>query len=696
MAVEKPVKVPKRNIGSLDLNGWGGGLFLNGERLGEGNQFVGSSNVKLDQEARLTPGDSLEKFLPETVETVYEVFPALFDNELYYFVADDGKIKYCQPGDTSWTDCGGLNTITTNNGGKPTFLRALNALLILNGGNGDKLAYVDLDPGVVGFPVVKYGFVADPTSALTATPTGITGTGAYKIYYGFTYSSATGETEISPILEQTISKPRANWDEDGSEYLTITRPGSAPADATYWNLYIALAANGGTIQSSDMLMLAGGLDLNQQSIEDNGTLVIDIGRGNPPSVNSTDGPIADNAIETGGRPVLFNVTDASGNPTGEVFIGGDGEFALDFSSANGGFRSEPSKGTNYYPASINGFRNGQGIPSLTILFSNTQGTSKQATLEQQTITFGNQSFVVWGVTEQNYGAAGVASPYGVVNYKGQMMIPSTDGLLSADTQPQLQNIIQILNVDRSIDPLFKSIKTSALKEIVGIGWDSKFMFIVPTDGFTTPNKILVRDLDNNGAYYTLDIEAQWIGVISPPNSPAIIYICQGNKILRFSDVFGTVNYKGDGPETFSTSVTSTMIGFSDAHNTYQSTVQAVFDLIDIVGTVTVGVNYIDQNGKRKNKERTYIGPEYNRSSSGGYGDPGNVYNSAASPAYSQSVQIDESATSLNREDERIKVPISDLVAAAQFYVRSAAGFNDWKLRTVSYEGENLGVKPDVG
>lgn len=695
MAVEGKVeKVPKRNIGSLDLNGWSGGLFLHGARLAEGNQFVSSKDVQLTQQGRLKPRFSLEKFLPDTVENVYEIFPATWEGELYFITADENELRFCQIGDSGWTACGGSNSITTNNGGKTTFIRVLNSVLVLNGSNGDKLCYIDLEGGP-DFSVVKYTFVADPTTAPSASPTGITNSGSYKIYYGYTYSSATGETLLSDILEYTINKPRSQWDSDGSEYLTVTRPGSAPAGATYWNLYVALAANGGSIQDSDMLMLAAGLDLNTTSMVDNGTLAIDVGRGNPPIINSTDGPYADHAIETNGRPVLFGITDGSGNPTGEVFIGGDGEYALDFSAANGGFRSEPSKGTNYYPASITGFRNGQGIPSLTILFSNTQGLSKQATLEQQTINYGNQSFVVWGVTEQNYGAAGVASPYGVVNYKGQLMIPSTDGLLSADTQPQLQNIIQILNVDRDIDPLFKSIQTSALEEIVGIGWDNKFQFIVPTDGFTTPNKILVRDLDNNGAYYTLDIPAQWIGVVSPPNSAAFVYICQGNKILKFSDTFGTVDYKGEGPVTFSASATGAMVGLNDAHNQYQAMVQAVFDVLNIIGTITVGVTYVNQFGRVKTKEKTFVGPEYVKSSGGGWSDPGWVYNGPPTPALSDAVEINQASSSLNREDKRIVVPINDLVAAAQWYIRSANGYADWLLRTVSYEGENLGVKPDL-
>lgn len=690
MAVKDPVKVPETKISSLDLDGWSGGLFLNGEELAEGNQFVSSSDIELTPNGRIRPRKSLQQWLPDTVESVYEVFPARVDGELYFFIADENKLKYCQEGDSVWTDCGGDNTITTNNGGKTTFLRVLDSVLVLNGTNGDKLCYIDLTVGT--FDVVKYTLVANPPDPLTAAATGITTSGDYMIYYGYTLSSATGETEISPILEQAISKPRDQWDSEGTEFLTLTRPdfGAEPAGTTYWNLYVALAANGGVIQPSDMLMLAAGLDLNQEKFVDNGTLAIDIGRGNPPSVNATDGPRVDHGIETNGRPVLFGDVDVPDN----VWIGGDGEYARDFSSANGGFRAQPSKGTNYYPASIIGFRNGQGIPSITILFSNTQGLSKQATLEQQTINYGNQSFVVWGVTEQNYGAAGVASPYGVVNYKGQLCFPSTDGMLSMDTAPQLQNVLSTREIDKDIREYIRHVNVSALPEIIGTAWNNQFLWIVPANGFVTPNEILVRDLDNNGSWYTLKIPAQWIGVVSPPSSPAFVYICQGNKILKLYDAFGTVDYL-DSATTFPTSIVGAMIGLNDAHNAYQALVQAVFYVLDIIGTITVGVSWRDQNGRLKTKEKTFEGPVYVRSSSGGWSDPGYVYNSAASPNWTQSTEIDESSSSLNRVSKRIKLSINDLVSEIQWYLRTPDGYNDYMLRTVSYEGENLGVKPDL-
>lgn len=688
MAVRNPAKIPKKNIGSVDVTGFSGGMYLNGEQNAKGNQIVDGHDVEMTIDGYIVPRKSLTPWLPDTVEDGYQIYPAIWEGEVINFTADDGKIRYCVDGDDDWTDAIGDNTITTGNGGKPIFIRILDNLLVLNGGNGDKLCYVRLSDKTV----VKYSLVTDPTTALTISPTVLTNSGAYKIYYGYTYSSATGETTLSDIITYTINKTRDTWKTDGTEYLTITRPAGIPANATKWNLYIALASTGGTIQDTDMLLLAGGLDLATVSVIDNGTLSIDIGRGNPPSVNSTDGPRVKYAIETNGRPVLFGDVDNPHN----VWIGGDGEYALDFSSANGGFRSEPSKGTNYYPASVIGFRNGQGIPSLTILFSNTQGLSKQATLEQQTINYGNQSFVVWGVTEQNYGASGVASSLGVVNYKGQLSFPSVDGFTSMDTAPQLQNVIATKEIDKDISPYSERIKTEALEEIVGTGWDNRVLWIVPSYGFDTPNEILIRDLNNNGAWNPpLQIPASWIGTVSPPSSPAFVYIRQGKKTFKLFESFGTVDYLSTGAETFSTYAKGALIGINEARNGYQAMVQAMFYLVDFIGNIRLGVNYRDQNGDIQTVYEDVEGPVYTLSSSGGWSDPQYTYGGYPALSWTQPALIDILASAIVGIVKRVPVPINDLVSEVQWWLETTDGYNKFMLRVVSYEGENLGVKPDL-
>lgn len=681
MAVSDPIKVPQKNITSLDVTGFSGGLNLLGEFNGQGNELVASDNIQLTTDGFITHRHSLLPWLPDVEGTVYQVKTVYYENKLTHFVADNGRIRWMDAGGTAWNDCGGDNIVTTS-AGKTTFLRTLDVLLILNG--QDRLGYVDLKTK----NVVKFFYIPNPTTAPTAANTGLSGT-TYKIYYGYTFSSATGETKISPILTHTIGKPRDTFKSDGTEYVTITRAGSIPPGATAWNLYIALASTGGTIQESDMLMLAGGLDLSNTSVADNGSLAIDIGRGTPPTDNSTEGPRATYGIENNGRPILFG--DGY-----NIWIGGDGDKALDFSVSNGGFRAEVSKGTDYYPASVIGFRNGQGIPSLTILFSNTEGLSKQATMEQQTINYGDQTFVVWAVTEQNYGAAGVASSYGVVNYNGALSFPTTDGMMSMDTQPQLQNVLAQKRIADKMVPYFKGVNTSALQEIVGTGWDNKLYYIVPAYGFSTPNQIAVRDLDNNGAWTTESIKAQWIGTVSPQDSPAFVYVCQGNKILKLTDAFGTVDYRGGGGETFSTSAKGMYLGVADARNSYKAVVQAVFYVLGLTGEMTVGVNYRNENGKIKTKKKRYVGSKYVPSSAGGWSDPHYVYNTLPTPArWSDVTPIKNVSSISNKRDVRIKVPMNVLASEMQWWFETPKQYGSYKLRAVSYEGENLGVKPDL-
>jgi hypothetical protein len=691
MAVDKPVAVPERKIGSLDVIGVAGGWYLNGAENAAKNQFVAGSNVERTIDGYMKQRRSLQQWLPDTNNSGYQVYPALYNGVVYNFTEDGGKVRYCIEGDPAgWQDCGGANSWSTGTGIKMIFVRAMDCLLIVNG--TDKLGYVRLSDKTV----VKYVFIANPTGAPTAAATGITASGSYLIYYSYTFTSATGETMTSPILSQAISKPRNQWKADGSEFLTITRPAGNPTGATAWSLYIALAPNGTTIASTDMLLIAGGLDLNTTSVVDNGTLAIDIGKGNPPDTNNTDGMICRFGVESEGRPILYgDIT----NPY-NIWIGGDGDYALDFSPTNGGYRAEVSKGTNYYPASVVGFRNGQGVPSLTILFSNTQGLSKQATLEQQTINYGNQSFVVWGVTEQNYGAAGVASGYGVVNYNGSLTFPSVDGMLSMDTQPQLQNVLATKRISGDIDDYIKRIKTSALKEIVGTAWNNKLMFIIPSYGFDTPQDILVRDLDNAGTWGApLNIPAQWIGTVSPPTTPGFVYIRQGKKILKLYDSFGTVDYLTSTGTPFASSARGAMLGISDAHNAYQSVVQAVFDVRQLVGTMRCGVDYRNQFGKIKTKYKDVTGAVYAPSSSGGWSDPQQLFSgTSGAPVLAGWVgvpKIDTTATNVTPQDKRVKVIIADLASEVQWWYTTPIGYNAYRLRAISYEGENLGVKPDL-
>lgn len=813
MAVTKPVPVPQTEITSTDFIGWPSGLHLNGDQNTPPSGFVASKDVELSIDGYLMPRRVLIPFLPDTVETSYQKLPVTWNGSLYYFTADNGKVRYCKEGDSGWTDCttagvqatlttaltganndlkytadlrgtvgnaitiayinpatpsaalsvvvvgnaitvnlatngssvitstasqiltainasvaasalisvalapantgagvvtaltatnltggAGTNIITTGNGGKPKFLRVLDSVLVINGKNGDKLAYVDL--ATTGFPVVHYSLVTNPGVAMTGALTNLTA-GAFSVYYAYSYSGAVGETLLSPILTKSINIVRDQWGNAVSTpgSIKVSRPaGAAPAGATYWNLYLAIAATGGVIQNSDMLRLATKLDLANFDFVDDGTLSINLSS-IAPSANSTDGPKVEHGIVEDGNPILFgDQTDAE-----NIWIGGGGQYALDFSVSNGGYLAQPEKGTNFEVNTIIGFRNGQGIPSLTVLFSNTEGLAKQSVLAQQTVNYGTQSFTVWGVTEQHYGAAGAAATDSAINYNGKLLFLSTDGFMSMNTQPLRQNVISTDPISvKAIDSYVRGIINKAMPNVIGAGWDNKYMWTVPNAGFITPQQILILD-DNNkvadaSAWYTLDIPADWIGVVSPREDAAFVYISQGKSTYKLVPGSSTFDVKGGVNVPFSTSARGPLSGMygSTAHNVWQATVQAKFYVLDLVGDITIGVNYRNQNGKLKTKTKTYHGPSYVPSSGGSWGDTHYAYAGFDLIArWADGAPIAGDVGVITPLDIAIPVSIDDIINEAQWFYSTPVGYSNYKLKVVSYEGINLGVRPGV-
>jgi hypothetical protein len=683
-------KVPQQEITSVDIPNFVQGLFQNGAQDAPLDSFVDSKDVEVTIDGYITNRRGLQPFLPDTVEPGYQKFLVYYNNKDYYFTLDNGKVIYCQEGDAAWTNCTGSNTVTTQNGGRPVLIRVQNSILVLNGGNGDKLAYVDLT--TTGFPVVKYTFIADPTAAPTATLTNLAA-GAFNIYYAYTYTGPVGSTILSPILTQSYNTVRDQWTPTGGQKITLTRPGTAPAGAAFWNLYVALAPTSGTIQPTDLLAVAIKLPLNQTTFVDDGTLAINLGSP-APIANSTDGPRVQYGIVEEGNPILYGDID---RPY-DIHIGGGQLYALDFSIANGGFTAQPEKGTNFFPTSVVGFRNGQGTPSLTVLFSNTEGISKQSVLQQQTITYGNHTFSVWGLTEQHYGSAGVAAPHSSINYNGKLAFLSTDGFVTLDTQTNRLNVISSTNISElPIGDYVRSIKTSAMLSVIGAGWNDKYMWLVPAKGFNTPQQILVYDTSNQKtAWYILDIAAQWIGVVTPQNSAGFVYICRGNSSYKLQIAPSSFDVVGGVNKPFSCAATGALIGMAGkVHNVWQADVQAMFYVAGLIGQITVGVNYRNQNGLLKTKTKVYNGPIYTPSTAGGWGDPGWTYAKFPAPSYRQTPIISVKNSAVTSKDVRIPVHIDDIMNEAQWFFRTSIGFNNFKLRAVSYEGINLGVRPDL-
>lgn len=683
-------KVPQAKISSLDILSFDGGLDQRGDANIRSNSFSVGQNVMVDPQGLATHRLGLKRWLPDLVGTAGQVFPALYGGVIKYITADNGKIKWCLEGGTSWTNCGGDNVVTTA-GTVTTFLRVLDKVLILNG--EDNLGYVDL----ATMNVVHFTMVSNPASAPTGAPIGITGT-TYKVYYAIWYSGIVGKTASSPILTQPVSKIREQWASDGSQGVTVTDPNIRPVGAVAWNLGLATAPAGGTIQLSDILPIALGLDIGTTSFVDNGKITQVTNAGTAPTTNSTTGPKAKYGIEIEGRPFLYGIKGDEYT----VLIGGNAENALDFNEGNGGYHLVLNQGTNYYPQSVFGFRNGQGIPSITVLFSNAEGLSKQSIIEQNTISLGAFSATVWGSTEQNYGAAGVSSPYAVVNYKGMMVFPTTDGVLKLDTQASLQNVLLPERISDPIIDDISSIRTDLLNKIVGTAWANRVMLTVPTGGFNYNNKIVVYDVTrkDNESWYTFDIRAQWIGTISPPGSVGFVYVAQDNHFFRLEKTYVASDELPSGlSQPFPVKLTTALIGSNTAHNGYFAVVQGVFYLREFVGTVNLIIEWRDyQSGRMKTKTKTVTEGSYKESSEGNWSSPGNLWNQVLPTKVLRWADTDKMLESqfAQKTSPRIRVPMNGVITnELQATVLINSDNSAAITRSISFEGQPLGISPDV-
>ncbi len=693
MAVPDPVDVKGAQIVTpVQITSFASGLDERGDYNIPPDAISYGKNVMINSANNATKRLGKKSWLPDSVGFNSEVATVYYGGEIHYFIADDGKVKHCQEGDTSWTDCGGSNSITTTTGLITTFMRTNDWLLC---GNGvDELRYIDL----ATFNMVQFTYVSDPVSVLTATPTVITGTGPFTVYYGITYNSdGGGETAVGPILSKTVSKSRSTWAADGTEYLTVNFNDTPPADATSRNLYAAIALQGTTPVASDLAMLKANIPIADTSFVDNGSIPFDIAYNTAPDTNSTAGIKASNFTMSGTTPVAYGDPD---NPY-DIYFGALTDEGVSFGTNNGGQRLPLLKGTNYYPTSVIGFRNNQNIPNLLALFSGTEGTSKQQIISLKTLTYGNTTIQYWGADDLNAGASSVYAKYATVSYLNQLLFPSSNGVTSIKTDANLQNVLSPSIVSEAIADTYSTIKNASFDKIVGAAWNNLVAFAIPSQGFNYNNQLAIYDLTNRQKpkWYIWDMIVDWVGAVSPPNADSFMYIRQGTKFFKLVDTFIAEDDVGDGTsEPFAVTVETALVPANQVRNSFFASTQAVVYVANWVGTVNVEVTYINAKGKVKTKRKTFTNGAFSRNLTGGWGNPRLLWRSFNNRMIGWSTPLpfdaDEDASLKIKKRLKIRLP-NPVVNEAKFKIYSDLENTSFDVISCTIEAVNVGVIGDL-
>lgn len=693
MAVNDPVDVKGAAIVTpVQITSFDAGLDERGDYNIPPNAISYGRNGSINSANNFTKRLSKKRWLPDAVAFNSSVETVYYNGIITYFIADNGKVKYCRENDTSWTDCGGSNSITTTPGVITTFLRTNDWLLCMNG--VDELRYINL--ATLGMTVFTH--VNDPVGVLTCAATGITGSGPFSVYYAYTYSSdGGGETAISPIKTQTVSKSRSTWKADGTEYLTITFNDTPPAGATSRNLYAAIALQGTTPVASDLAMLKANIPTTDASFVDNGSIPFDLAFNTAPDSNSTRGIKAAAGAMAGQVPVLYGDPD---NPY-DLNFGALTATGVSFGANNGGQRLPLLKGTNYYPTSVIGFRNNQNIPNLIALFSGTDGVSRQQIISQKTLSYGNATINYWGTDDLNTGAGALYSSRGVVSYLNQLLFPSSDGIVSIKTDSRILGVLSPTLVSKAIAKTYSTIKNAHFNEIIATAWNNLIFFAIPSQGYSYNNQIAVYDLVNSDKpkWYLWDLVVDWIGTISPPSQASFIYIRQGKSFFKLTDSYVAEDENTDGTVTpFPVEVQTALVPATPSRTSFFASTQAVVYVANWIGTVNVEVTYIDKKGRTKRKQKTFTNGSFTRNIFNGWGNPRLSWRSANNRVITWSkpmpVAGDTGVSQKAVKRLRIRLP-NPVVNEAKFRVWSDLDNSSFDVVNCAIEAVNIGVIGDI-
>lgn len=693
MSVQDPVKVKGAQIVTpAKMLSFASGLDERGDYNVPPDAMSYARNGMVNSANNFIHRLSKKRWLPDSVGFNSEVSTVYYGGQIYYFIADDGEVRYIQPNGTAWIPCGGANSITTTSGVITTFLRVNDILFCMNG--VDELRYINL----ATLDMVVYTHVDDPIPAITAVATGITGSGSFSVYYAYTYNSdGGGETAISPILTQAVSKSRSTWATDGSEYLTLTFNDTPPAGATSRNLYATISLQGATPVASDLAMLKPNVPIGDASWVDNGSERFDISYNTAPDTNSTAGIKAAAGTMAGSIPVLYGDPDSPY----DLYFGGLTDDGVSFGANNGAQRLPLLKGTNFYPTSVVGFRNNQNIPNLIALFSGTEGISKQQIISLKTISYGNTTINYWGADDLNAGASAVYARYGVVLSLGELMFPSAFGITSIKTETDLQNVLSPSIASDAIQPTYSTIKNARFDLIVGATWNSLTMFAVPSRGYDYNNQILVRDMTNKQKpkWYIWDLAVDWLGAVSPPNSDSFMYVRQGNEFFKLAESYVAEDEESDGTSAaYPVVVEGALLAANQEKNSFFAATQAVVYVTDFIGTINIDISYVNKKGKLKTKRKTFTNGAHTRNTLGGWGNSRLLYGSFNNRVINWSTPMpfsgENSASLKIKKRCRIRLP-NPVVNEVKFKVSSDLSNTSFNVVNAVLEGVNIGVIGDI-
>lgn len=529
----------------------------------------------------------------------------------------------------------------------------------------DSLSYLDIQAGNI-VPFIEIG---DP-NVPTLTTDGTAGSG-FNVYYRITANSTNGESAASPELTVDVAKPRSNWvspANGGTDYVTIAW--TAVPSAQSYNIYMS------EVQNTEVLIASkvGGL-----SFTDDGSFQLDYARPYP-TVNSTAGPKVTHGENINGRAWFVGDDD---NPY-YVWRGGDPGYELDFSPANGGGYTPVGQGSKDIPVAVKAFRDGRGLPQISVLCDGTNGSGKRFIIAPDQITLNDDVLSFYSVNEEA-SQDGTKSPDAVITYGTDLHYPSRDGFKTTGTLPSLQNVLSTKRTSNTIQDDIAQLNQNAMSKAVGVAFEGRLYYAVPVNS-TSNSEIWVLDLDRKGAWMKpWSIRADWMWLYNDNEGTTHHMILQDNRMYELS--YSSLTQ--DDGEAFSTLGSSGQIYFSEDKRMWVQLLAAIFVLGNAQGQITFSVT-----GKTEDDPVIGLGDPFTfnpeaQTTVAGWGEPNPYVPGWGQNDWSQVGEVPESITEATQE---ALIEIDEEVQWISYDWSSVGVGVDYELSDVILEYIEVGIK----
>ena len=530
----------------------------------------------------------------------------------------------------------------------------------------DNLSYMTISSATI----TSFTAIATPSAPTFNAYTTLTA-GAFPLVYRISANSAVGESIASAALTTTANKDRDSW--SGTENVIINIPATGGNIVSY-NIYCGVIGGGG----HEFLIASG---VTTSTFTDSGGSAMPLNYQTPyPQTDATAGPRVSRGSAINGRAFLCGDAD---NPY-YVWWGGDPGYEFNFTPTYNGGYVPVGNGSKDIPINVKAFRDGKGTPQITVLSSGTNGRGKRFILSSVDLTLNGVTFSTFAPTEDS-GADGSDSPDGIISYGNTLYYPSRDGFKSTGTKPQLQNVLSTDRISNTIQPDIKLLNSSAMAGCVGLGFEGRLYWAVPTSS-SSNTEIWVLDLDRKGAWMKpWSIECDWMWLYNDNSGTTHFLILANNTIYELS--YSSLTQ--DDGQPFSTQGSSGEIYFSDDKRMWVQLLQVVIVLLRPQGVISFEIT-----GKTEDEELTALGDpttftSASQTSVAGWGEP-----NAGTEGFGQFdwSQVGSVPADVGTASQEVRIEIDEEVQWASYAWNSVGVGVDYNISDVIFEYIETGIK----